>query len=99
MDTINMDVSFPGLYSSGSGNSIQNRGNSEFLPPSADTCSRYQGLEGSFDANSPISSQASPGSMTEGLVWVAFYIREANTYVLMQVNGVETANLHKIQSY
>ncbi|XP_018533613.1 zinc finger protein GLIS1 [Lates calcarifer] len=55
---------FTGVYSNSS--SVHNRGNSEFIPPSADTCSRYQGLEGNFDANSPISSLTSPGSMREG---------------------------------
>ncbi|XP_040910531.1 zinc finger protein GLIS1 [Toxotes jaculatrix] len=55
---------FTGVYSNSS--TVHNRGNSEFLPPSADTCSRYQGLEGNFDANSPISSLTSPGSMREG---------------------------------
>ncbi|XP_060901080.1 zinc finger protein GLIS1 [Labrus mixtus] len=55
---------FTGVYSNSS--IVHNRGNSEFLPPSADTCSRYQGLEGSFDANSPMSSLTSPGSIREG---------------------------------
>uniref|UniRef100_A0A3Q3GXQ6 Zinc finger protein GLIS1-like n=1 Tax=Labrus bergylta TaxID=56723 RepID=A0A3Q3GXQ6_9LABR len=55
---------FTGVYSNSS--IVHNRGNSEFLPPSADTCSRYQGLEGNFDANSPMSSLASPGSIREG---------------------------------
>ncbi|XP_035025760.1 zinc finger protein GLIS1 [Hippoglossus stenolepis] len=55
---------FTGVYSNSS--SGHTRGNPEFLPPSADTCSRYQGLEGNFDANSPISSLTSPGSMREG---------------------------------
>ncbi|CAG5896409.1 unnamed protein product [Menidia menidia] len=56
---------FAGLYSNSS--TTQNRGNPEFLPPSADTCSRYPGLEGNFNANSPISSLTSPGSMPERL--------------------------------
>ncbi|KAM9349220.1 zinc finger protein GLIS1 [Symphorus nematophorus] len=55
---------FTGVYSNSS--SVHNRGNSEFLPPSADSCSRYQSLEGNFDANSPISSLTSPGSMRDG---------------------------------
>ncbi|XP_038573403.1 zinc finger protein GLIS1 [Micropterus salmoides] len=55
---------FTGVYSNSS--TVHNSGNSEFLPPSADTCSGYQGLEGNFDANSPISSLTSPGSMREG---------------------------------
>lgn len=48
---------FTGVYS----NSNTVRGNSDFLPTTADTCSRYQGLEGNFDANSPISSLTCPG--------------------------------------
>uniref|UniRef100_A0A673BRH3 C2H2-type domain-containing protein n=1 Tax=Sphaeramia orbicularis TaxID=375764 RepID=A0A673BRH3_9TELE len=56
---------FTGVYSSNS--SVHNSRSSEFLPPPADsTCSRYQGLEENFDANSPISSLASPGSIREG---------------------------------
>ncbi|XP_070701194.1 zinc finger protein GLIS1 [Pempheris klunzingeri] len=55
---------FTGVYSNSS--TVHSRGNSEFLPPSADTCSRYQGLEGNFDPSSPISSLTSPGSMREG---------------------------------
>ncbi|XP_056248345.1 zinc finger protein GLIS1 [Seriola aureovittata] len=56
---------FTGVYSNSS--TVHNRGTQQdFLPPSADTCSRYQGLEGNFDANSPISSLTSPGSMREG---------------------------------
>lgn len=54
---------FTGVYSNSS-STAHSRGNSEFLPPSAD--SRYPGLEGNFDANSPISSLTSPGSMREG---------------------------------
>ncbi|XP_010791842.1 zinc finger protein GLIS1 [Notothenia coriiceps] len=46
---------FTGVYSNSS--SVHNR--AEFLPPSADTCSRYRGVEGNFDANSPISSLTS----------------------------------------
>ncbi|XP_034008716.1 zinc finger protein GLIS1 isoform X1 [Trematomus bernacchii] len=48
---------FTGVYSNSS--SVHNRANPEFLPPSADTCSRYRGVEGNFDANSPISSLTS----------------------------------------
>ncbi|KAM8728076.1 zinc finger protein GLIS1 [Acanthopagrus schlegelii] len=55
---------FTGVYSNNS--TIHNRGNSEFLSPSADTCSRYQNLEGNFDANSLASSLTSPGSMRAG---------------------------------
>lgn len=55
---------FTGLYSNTT--TTHNRGNPEFLPPAADTCSRYPGLEGNFDANSPISSLTSPSSMREG---------------------------------
>ncbi|XP_044076427.1 zinc finger protein GLIS1 isoform X4 [Siniperca chuatsi] len=55
---------FTGVYSNSS--TVHNRGNSEFLPPSAETCSRYQGLEGNFDANSSMSSLTSPGSVREG---------------------------------
>ncbi|KAG7526131.1 zinc finger protein GLIS1-like [Solea senegalensis] len=55
---------FTGVYSNSS--TVHNRANPEFLPPSTDTCSRYQGLEGNFDANSPISSLTSPGSLREG---------------------------------
>ncbi|XP_029309043.1 zinc finger protein GLIS1 [Cottoperca gobio] len=55
---------FTGVYANSS--SVHNRAHSEFLPPSADTCSRYRGLEGNFDANSPISSLTSAGSMREG---------------------------------
>ncbi|XP_072220566.1 zinc finger protein GLIS1 [Leuresthes tenuis] len=54
---------FAGLYSNS--NTTHNGGNPEFLPPSADTCSRYPGLEGNFDANSPMSSLTSPGSLRE----------------------------------
>ncbi|XP_044076426.1 zinc finger protein GLIS1 isoform X3 [Siniperca chuatsi] len=57
---------FTGVYSNSS--TVHNRGNSEFLPPSAETCSRYQGLEGNFDANSSMSSLTSPGSVREGSV-------------------------------
>uniref|UniRef100_A0A3Q0S9C6 GLIS family zinc finger 1a n=1 Tax=Amphilophus citrinellus TaxID=61819 RepID=A0A3Q0S9C6_AMPCI len=53
---------FTGVYRNSS--TAHSRGNSEFLPPSAG--SRYPGLEGNFDANSPISSVTSPGSMSEG---------------------------------
>lgn len=53
---------FTGVYSNSS--TVHNRGSSEFLPPSSDTCSRYQGLEGNLNANSP-SSLTSPGSMRE----------------------------------
>uniref|UniRef100_A0A672I8M2 GLIS family zinc finger 1a n=1 Tax=Salarias fasciatus TaxID=181472 RepID=A0A672I8M2_SALFA len=38
---------FTGVYSS----SAHGGGNPEFLPPSADTCSRYPGLEAGFDEN------------------------------------------------
>uniref|UniRef100_A0A3P8TYA1 C2H2-type domain-containing protein n=1 Tax=Amphiprion percula TaxID=161767 RepID=A0A3P8TYA1_AMPPE len=55
---------YTGVYSNSS--SAHNRGNSEFLPPSADSCSRCPGLEGNFDANSPISLLTTPGSMTDG---------------------------------
>nr|XP_046265140.1 zinc finger protein GLIS1 [Scatophagus argus]XP_046265141.1 zinc finger protein GLIS1 [Scatophagus argus] len=55
---------FTGVYSNSS--TVNNRGNSEFLHPSAETCSRYQDLEGNFDANSPASSLTSPESMQEG---------------------------------
>ncbi|XP_041659923.1 zinc finger protein GLIS1 [Cheilinus undulatus] len=55
---------FTGVYSNSS--TVHSRGNSEFLPPSADACSRYPSLEGNFDANSPISSLTSPSSMREG---------------------------------
>ncbi|XP_023133014.2 zinc finger protein GLIS1-like [Amphiprion ocellaris] len=55
---------YTGVYSNSS--SAHNRGNSEFLPPSADSCSRCPGLEGNFDANSPISLLTKPGSMTDG---------------------------------
>lgn len=55
-------MSLSGVYSNSS--TVHNRGSSEFLPPSSDTCSRYQGLEGNLNANSP-SSLTSPGSMRE----------------------------------
>ena len=58
---------FSGLYSNSS--TTHNGGNPEFLPPSADTCSRYPGLEGNFDANSPMSSLTSTGSLREQWVW------------------------------
>ncbi|XP_031150233.1 zinc finger protein GLIS1 isoform X1 [Sander lucioperca] len=51
-----------GVYANSS--SVHSRPNSEFLPPSADTCSRYRSLEG--NANSPISSITSAGSIREG---------------------------------
>ncbi|KAK9538526.1 hypothetical protein VZT92_003689 [Zoarces viviparus] len=55
---------YTGAYSNCS--SVHNRATSEFLPPSADPCSRYRGLQGNFDANSPIASLTSAGSMREG---------------------------------
>lgn len=55
---------FTGVYSNSC--SSHNRGNTEFLPPSADTCSRYAGVEADFDANSPISSLTSSGNIREG---------------------------------
>ncbi|XP_068998354.1 zinc finger protein GLIS1 [Embiotoca jacksoni] len=56
---------FTGVYSNSS--TAHNRGNPEFLPPSADGCSGYPaGLEGNFDANNPISSLTSPRSLREG---------------------------------
>ncbi|XP_034559930.1 zinc finger protein GLIS1 [Notolabrus celidotus] len=55
---------FSGVYSNNS--TVHNRGNSEFLPPPSDNCSRYPGLEGNFDSNSPISPLTSPGSVREG---------------------------------
>lgn len=61
INSCNIYVSVSGVYSNSS--TVHNRGASEFLPPSADTCPRYQGLEGNFDANSP-------GSMREGWVWI-----------------------------
>ncbi|TDH06028.1 hypothetical protein EPR50_G00128210 [Perca flavescens] len=53
---------FTGVYSNSS--SVYNRPNSEFLPPSADTTSRYRSLDG--NANSPIYSITSTGSIREG---------------------------------
>uniref|UniRef100_A0A3P8X0U1 Zinc finger protein GLIS1-like n=1 Tax=Cynoglossus semilaevis TaxID=244447 RepID=A0A3P8X0U1_CYNSE len=44
------------------GTSVHTRPNSEFLPPSSDT--RFQTLEGNFEAHSPIASR--PGSVREG---------------------------------
>ncbi|XP_068197652.1 zinc finger protein GLIS1 isoform X2 [Antennarius striatus] len=55
---------FTGMYSNGS--RVQNMGHSEFVPPPADTCSRYQDLEGMFDSSSSLSSQTSPGGLTDG---------------------------------
>ncbi|XP_068427165.1 zinc finger protein GLIS1 [Clinocottus analis] len=55
---------YAGVYSTCS--SVHNRATSEFLAPSADPCSRYRGLEGSFDASSPIASLPGAGSMREG---------------------------------
>ncbi|XP_026231205.1 zinc finger protein GLIS1 [Anabas testudineus] len=55
---------FTGVYSNSS--NIHNRGNSDFLSTPGDTCSRYQGLEGNFDASSPVSSVTSPANMREG---------------------------------
>ncbi|XP_011484282.1 glis1a isoform X2 [Oryzias latipes] len=55
---------FTGVFSDSS--ATQNRMNPDFLAPSADTCSQYSGPERNFDANSPISSLASPGSMRDG---------------------------------
>ncbi|KAM6918565.1 zinc finger protein GLIS1 [Xenentodon cancila] len=55
---------FTGVFSNSGTN--HNRGNPEFLPLSADTCSQYPGLEGNFDASSPISSLTSPSNMKEG---------------------------------
>ncbi|XP_035489733.2 zinc finger protein GLIS1 isoform X1 [Scophthalmus maximus] len=55
---------FAGVYPNSG--AVRSRATSDFLPPSADACSRYQGLEGNFDANSPISPLTSPGSMREG---------------------------------
>ncbi|KAM4604609.1 zinc finger protein GLIS1 [Polymixia lowei] len=55
---------FTGVYSCTS--AIHKRVSSEFAPPSLDLCSRYPGLEGSLNANSPLSSVTSPGSMREG---------------------------------
>uniref|UniRef100_A0A3Q4BV79 C2H2-type domain-containing protein n=1 Tax=Mola mola TaxID=94237 RepID=A0A3Q4BV79_MOLML len=54
---------FTEVYSNSS--TVHNRRSSEFLPPSADTCSGYQGLEGNFDVNSPISTLTSPDSMRD----------------------------------
>ncbi|CAN9503011.1 unnamed protein product [Ophioblennius macclurei] len=45
---------------------VYNGGNAEFLPPSADTCSRYAGMEGSFDENGPASLLTTQRSMREG---------------------------------
>lgn len=55
---------FSGVYSNNG--SVHSRGNSEYLPPPSDNCTRYPGLEGNFDANSPISPLTSPGSVREG---------------------------------
>lgn len=54
----------PAVYSNSS--TVHNRGNSDFLSASADTCTRYQGLEGNFNASSPVSSVTSPGNMRDG---------------------------------
>ncbi|KAK2822726.1 hypothetical protein Q5P01_022791 [Channa striata] len=55
---------FTGVYSNSS--TFHNRGSSDFLPASADTCARYQDSEGNFDTSGTISSVTSPGSMREG---------------------------------
>uniref|UniRef100_A0A3P9HM98 Glis1a n=1 Tax=Oryzias latipes TaxID=8090 RepID=A0A3P9HM98_ORYLA len=55
---------FTGVFSDSS--ATQNRMNPDFLAPSADTCSQYSGPERNFEANSPISSLASPGSISDG---------------------------------
>ncbi|RVE60966.1 hypothetical protein OJAV_G00166210 [Oryzias javanicus] len=55
---------FTGVFSNSS--ATQNRMNPDFLAPAADTCSQYSGSERNFDANNPISSIASPGSMRDG---------------------------------
>ncbi|KAM9844811.1 zinc finger protein GLIS1-like [Aulostomus maculatus] len=51
---------YTGVYS----NSSSAHNSSEF--PSADACSTYQSLKGNFNANSPISSLTSAGSMRDG---------------------------------
>uniref|UniRef100_A0A3Q2P2N7 Zinc finger protein GLIS1-like n=1 Tax=Fundulus heteroclitus TaxID=8078 RepID=A0A3Q2P2N7_FUNHE len=55
---------FTGLYSNRS--SSHNSGNPELMPLSADSHSRYPGSEGNFDANSPVSSMTSLGSIIDG---------------------------------
>ncbi|XP_028283408.1 zinc finger protein GLIS1 [Parambassis ranga] len=73
---------FTGMYSNSS--AAHSRGNSEFVLPS-DTCSRYPGLEGRFDANSPISSVTSPGSSREGT-------RSASLFVSSDVSPVSSSS-------
>uniref|UniRef100_A0A668ALM5 GLIS family zinc finger 1a n=1 Tax=Myripristis murdjan TaxID=586833 RepID=A0A668ALM5_9TELE len=55
---------FTGVYCNTG--SVHNRASSEFLPPSADSCPRYPGLEGNFSASSPMSSLTRPGGMGQG---------------------------------
>ncbi|XP_008432251.1 zinc finger protein GLIS1-like [Poecilia reticulata] len=55
---------FTGVYSNRS--SSHSSRNPELMPPSADSRSRYPGLEGNFDANSPVSSLTSLGTMRDG---------------------------------
>ncbi|XP_047444390.1 zinc finger protein GLIS1 [Mugil cephalus] len=74
---------FTGVYSNSS--TAHNRGNSEFLPPSVDSCSSYPGLEGNFDANRPISSMTSPSSMREGN-------RSASLFVSSDVSPVSSSS-------
>uniref|UniRef100_A0A8C5I239 Zinc finger protein GLIS1-like n=1 Tax=Gouania willdenowi TaxID=441366 RepID=A0A8C5I239_GOUWI len=52
-----------GVYSNNNNN---NKANTEVLPSSSDTCSRYASLEENFDGNSNVSPLRSPGSMREG---------------------------------
>ncbi|XP_038134885.1 zinc finger protein GLIS1-like isoform X2 [Cyprinodon tularosa] len=55
---------FTGVYTTSS--SSHSSRNPELMPPSADSRSCYRGLEGNFDANSPVSSMTSKGSMRDG---------------------------------
>ncbi|CAJ1072809.1 zinc finger protein GLIS1 [Xyrichtys novacula] len=76
---------FTGVYSNSSGGGVHSRASSEFLPPPSDSCSRYQGLEGNFDANSPISPLTSPGSVREGN-------RPSSLFMSADVNAVTSTS-------
>ncbi|KAM4728971.1 zinc finger protein GLIS1 [Anableps anableps] len=55
---------FTGVYSNTS--SSHNMRNPELMPPSADSRSCYPGLDDNFDANSPVSSLTSLGTLRDG---------------------------------
>ncbi|XP_071397221.1 zinc finger protein GLIS1 [Centroberyx affinis] len=85
----------------GSAGSVHNRLSSEFLPPPADSCSRYPGLEGNFSASSPLSSLTSPASMREGDRLAASFLPADGSPVSSadRLDAIRTHGYHKVYSH